>query len=148
MHLLSVNLRFNFLGHFERLEDSLSNMLKKNQLLVLLISNHTLTGATILTKVHYVTLYKECNVASFTHADMRAKFCIHGAGCLLGHLDQETAENSSTGALLAQPILYCKTTSFSPLQYYFMIYSQFFSISKILKNSRCGAVHFFWFTRV
>ncbi len=98
MHLLSVNLRFNFLGHFERLEDSLSNMLKKNLLLVLLISNHTLTGAIIFTKVHYVTLYKECNVTSFTHADMRAKFCIHGAECLLGHLDQETAENSSTGS--------------------------------------------------
>ncbi len=58
---------------------------------MLLISNRTLTGAIILTKVHYVTLYKECNVASFTHADMRAKFCIRGAECLLGHLDPENS---------------------------------------------------------
>ncbi len=65
---------------------------------MLLISNRTLTGAIILTKVHYVTLYKECNVASFTHADMRAKFCIRVAEYLLGHLDPETAENSSAGS--------------------------------------------------
>ncbi len=87
MDLLSVYLRFNFLRHFRRLEDSLSNQLKKIR--CLLILNRTLTGAIIHTKVHYVTLYKECNVASFTHADMRAKFCIHGAECLLGHLDSD-----------------------------------------------------------
>ncbi len=56
---------------------------------MLLISNRALTGAIILTKVHYVTLNKECNVASFIRADMRAKFCIHGAECLLGHLDSD-----------------------------------------------------------
>ncbi len=55
---------------------------------MLLISNRMLTGAIILTKV-LRTLYKECNVASFTHADMRAKFFIHGAECLLGHLDSD-----------------------------------------------------------
>ncbi len=44
------------------------------------------------------------------------------------------------GALLAEPILYCKTTSSYPFQYLFAI----FYIYKILKNSRYGAVHFFF----
>ncbi len=44
---------------------------------------------------HFVN--NRCNVASFIHADVRAKFCIQVAECLLGQTRPETAENSSAG---------------------------------------------------
>ncbi len=47
------------------------------------------------------------------------------------------------GALLAKPILYCKTASF------FSISILLYDLFAILKNSRCGAVLFFFrFTRM
>ncbi len=62
---------------------------------MLLISNRTLIGAITLTKCITLHFIKNiCNVASFTHADLRAKLCLQGAECLLDHLDSDYARNS------------------------------------------------------
>ncbi len=71
-------------------------------MLLLLLSNKCTT-------LHFIK--NRCNIASFTHADVWAKFCSEGAECLLGHLTQtrpsiyrvwstsrETAENSIAGS--------------------------------------------------